>query len=312
MLIPRRAVLTAAGAVALVGCTSSPVVEGEPAVPPTPPPPTQAPEVTAAVSALVALSAELTRAAGLAAWQDGDWARAAAAQCQTHAALFALPDPLAGGEQDPFPLPTPSPGTATDEKSVATGLTERARVATDALESAAAAATSPDLRLAWASAATAAYGLAGRRVTPVAGDAAPRRFASPTREAALAVALSHAWALVYGLGVGVGRLGSKDKLREWGVGRLNAAKELRNELRSALGADTPAQPAAFVLPTAMDSVATITAGWAELELNLLDGFAAAVAAEDSPRWRELMRAQTAPVARLGAPLPSWPGWVAAN
>lgn len=142
------------------------------------------------------------------------------------------------------------------------------------------------------------------------GEATPGRFSAPTREAALGVAISHAWALVYGLGVGLGRLGSKDPLYEWGLSRLNTARELRNELRAALGADTPTQPAAFELPTAMDSAKTITAGWAALEQNLLEGYATAVAGDDAPRWRALMRAQAKPMAELGAPLPFWPGWVA--
>jgi hypothetical protein len=59
----------------------------------------------------------------------------------------------------------------------------------------------------------------------------------------------------------------------------------------------------------MDSAKTIKAGWAALERNLLEGYATAVAGDDAPRWRALMRAQAKPVAELGAPLPFWPGWV---
>ncbi|HMR13667.1 MAG TPA: hypothetical protein PKE42_08040 [Arachnia sp.] len=315
MLISRRVALTAAGAVALAGCASSPVVNGDPAIAPSPPAtpdppvPTQAPEAASAQAALAALDAELRRAAGLDAWKKKDWARAAAEQCAAHLALLSLPDPLSTGEQEAFAAPEPVVGTATDEDAVAKDLKARAKRATMALDAAAAAAASPELRLTWASAATAANGLAGKRIAPVPGDAAPGRFAAPTREAALGVAISHAWALIFGLGVGLGRLGSKDPLHEWGLARLNAVKELRNELRAALGPDTPTQPTAFELPTAMDSAKTIKAGWATLERSLLEGYATAVAGDDAPRWRELMRAQAKPVAELGAPLPFWPGWV---
>ena len=79
-------------------------------------------------------------------------------------------------------------------------LEARAKAAAEALESAATASNTPDLRLTWASAATAASALAGKRIPPVPGEATPGRFSAPTREAALGVAISHAWALVYGLG----------------------------------------------------------------------------------------------------------------
>ncbi len=315
MLISRRVVLTAAGVVAVAGCTSSPVVNGDPAIAPStpttpdPPAPVQAPEVAAAQAAVAALGAELRRAVGLDAWEKKEWALAAADQCDAHLALLSLPDPLSAGEQEPFETPVPSPGTGDDADAVGAELKARAKTAAAALEAAAAAASSPDLRLTWASAATAASALTGKRVAPVPGDATPGRFSAPTREAALGVAISHTWALIYGLGVGLGRLPSKDPLHEWGLARLNAAKELRNELRAALGADTPAQSAAFELPTAMDSAKTIKAGWAALEQNLLEGYATAVAGDDAPRWRALMRAQAKPVAELGAPLPFWPGWV---
>ena len=316
MLISRRAALAAAGALAVAGCASSPVVNGDPATAPSPPAmpdppvPTQAPEAASAQAALAALEAELRRAAGLDAWEKRDWARDAADQCAAHLALLSLPDPLSAGEQEPFETPAPVVGTATDAEAVGTELKARAKAAAEALESAATASNTPDLRLTWASAATAASALAGKRIPPVPGEATPGRFSAPTREAALGVAISHAWALVYGLGVGLGRLGSKDPLYEWGLSRLNTARELRNELRAALGADTPTQPAAFELPTAMDSAKTITPGWAALERNLLEGYATAVAGDDAPRWRALMRAQAKPMAELGAPLPFWPGWVA--
>ena len=59
----------------------------------------------------------------------------------------------------------------------------------------------------------------------------------------------------------------------------------------------------------MNSAKTIKAGWGELERNLLEGYATAVAGDDAPHWRERMRGQAKPLAELGAPLPFWPGWV---
>ncbi|NHB83876.1 DUF4439 domain-containing protein [Tessaracoccus sp. HDW20] len=87
-------------------------------------------------------------------------------------------------------------------------------------------------------------------------------------------------------------------------------KGLRNDLRAVLTGEPPEQPAAFELPNPMTTPDEIRAAWAQLETNLLDGYARLVAASDDPRWRTAMLAQIAPVQALGGRLGPWPGWIA--
>ncbi|MFD0866535.1 hypothetical protein ACFQ06_12040, partial [Tessaracoccus lubricantis] len=77
-----------------------------------------------------------------------------------------------------------------------------------------------------------------------------------------------------------------------------------------LGDQVPEQPAAFELPTPMDSRATIREAWGHLELQVLEGFARLVAADPDPAWADGMAAQVAPVQETGTALTWWPGWVA--
>ena len=126
----------------------------------------------------------------------------------------------------------------------------------------------------------------------------------------LPVLLGHVWALIYGLGVGLGKLPKDDPLHAVGAARLTQARELRNQLRAELGAATPEQPAAFDLPTAMDSPASIREAWGLLEVHVLNSYARLVAADSDPRWRIAMRNQVQPVQATGTALTWWPGWLA--
>ncbi len=309
MLISRRAAL-AALALTVSGCAASPVVDGEPALAPSIPAPTQSPQDTATQVALTELSALLQTLVTLPAWTEQAWVTQASAQVDAHLALLSLPDPLSAEEQDAFTVEAATPGVPADATSAAKELRTRIKAAAKALNSSAAAASEADLRLTWASASAATTALLDRSVAPTEGDAAPRRLVAPTRNAALEVAISHAWALVYGLGVGLGRLSSSDSLAPLGAARLAAAKELRNELRAAFTDGVPEQPASFVLPSAMDDATTIRAGWARLEGNLLEGYASLVAADDASVWRSRLTGQVSPIQALGSSVPTWPGWVA--
>lgn len=302
-----RRLFLAASTLTVAGCATSPVVNGQPALAPSEPPPTQDPLVGAAAAEVSALKAVLDALSTQAGYQYQPWAVAAAAQCDAHLTRLRVPDPLSPEPQEPFPAPTPTPsvaGPVLDDT-----LTAQVGASVAALEDAAAGADEADLRLLLASAAAATVGLRNTAVAPVAGTATPHRMQPTTLAASLPITLGHAWALIYGLGVGIGRLPRKDPLREALGARLASAKVLRNELRAALEGEPIDQPAAFELPTPMDSVASIKEGWAVLEGNLLDGYARLVAADALPLWRERMRSQVPVVQQSGGTIEFWTGWV---
>lgn len=309
MPVTRRLAL-AAMTLGLAGCATSPVVNGRPAVAPTPPepePPVQDPLVAAAASAVTALRATLGAVAAPDFAAGPVWIEAAQQQCEAHLSRLMVPDPLSAEPQDQFPpLSTPPTAATLDDSS----LGAQVDATTAALNAAGAAQDGSDLRLLLASAATATLALKRPVAAPIAGEAAPRRMQPTTIAASAPIALGHAWALIYGYDVGIGRLPRKDPLRSLGTDRLSAAKLRRNELRGLLTGEPPAQPAAFELPTAMNTVESIREGWAVLEQNLLNGYARLVSADSNPIWRQRMLDQVGAVQALGAPLPHWPGWVA--
>lgn len=310
MPVTRRLAL-AAMTLGLAGCATSPVVHGRPASAPElpePEAPVQDPSIAEAAGALTRLRATLDTMAVPGSAVDQAWVTAALAQCDAHLERLMVPDPLSDEDQDPFPA-TPSPSAAPPAAAVEAELAARADAAVAALNAAAMAQDGSDLRLLLASAATATLALKRPVAAPIAGEAAPRRMQPTTIAASAPIALGHAWALIYGYDVGIGRLPRKDPLRSLGTDRLSAVKRRRNELRGLLTGEPPAQPAAFELPTAMNTVESIREGWAVLEQNLLNGYARLVSADSNPIWRQRMLDQVGAVQALGAPLPHWPGWV---
>ena len=305
----RRAVLAA---LLLTGCGLDPTIS-QPSLPapgpdPSPTQSAEAAEAAEAVSGLVvAIGAGRSAAdapAGFPAWADAAEAALGAVLDRLRAA-----DPVAGGEPV-FELPPSSPATPAPA-GLAESLAGASTAAQASLRRAALAAESQPLRLLYASAACTSRGLATVGAAPVEGGAEPRRFQGTTVAASLPIALSHSWALIYGLGVGIGRLDADDPLRDLGTARLATAKELRNELRDALPGAAPVQPATFDLPTAMTSAEEIRAGWGALELRLLEGLGRLVAAggPERERWLDLMLEAVDSVGGMGSSLPHWPGWV---
>lgn len=306
MQVTRRTAL-AVLVLGLSGCAASPVVSGTPALAPSSPPPTQAPEDAAAQAAVARLESVLNGLATLVDPGEQAWSAAALQQCAAHLELLQLPDPFGPEGQEPFVVETPE--SAFDSAEAGNlAFAEQLPMTVDSLESAAASADAGDLRLLYASAATGAAALGNRSVPPAPG-AVPVRLQPTTVEASLPIALGHAWALIHGLGVGLGRLASKDPLHAVGTARLPIAKGLRNDLRAAIVGEVPEQPAAFELPNAMSSPDEIRAAWASLETNLMEGYARLVAASDEAAWRLAMRAQVEPVQAVGGALGFWPGWV---
>lgn len=309
MPLTRRAAL-ATLVLGVSGCAASPVISGSPAVAPTPPAPSQAPEASAAQSSLAALRAAVEGLSGAPGFTATAWAKAALAQCDAQLALLALPDPFGGEDQEPFAVQTPTPAPAASVEAGVATVAESVAGAVKDLGAAAKSAAEGDVRLMYASAAAGASALANQSLEPVADGPVPVRLQPTTLEASLPIALGHAWALVYGLGVGLGRLGSKDPLHALGTARLAIVKGLRNDLRAAITGEVPDEPAAFELPNEMSTPDEIRSGWAALETNLLGGYARLVASSDEEGWRTAMLTQVGPVQAVGGRLGFWPGWTA--
>lgn len=224
--------------------------------------------------------------------------------------LLALPDPFSGETQEPFTVEVATVAAPTSTEAGVEALALQVDATLAALGASAEGAAQGDIRLLYASAAAATKALTNRSLAPAASGPVPVRLQQSGVESALPIALAHAWALIYGLGVGVGRLDAKDPLHALGVARLAAAKSLRNELRGAIGDEAPEQPSAFKLPNAMSGAEEIRKAWAALETNLLDGYAGVVAASDEAAWRAAMLDQVTAVQAVGGQFGPWPGWVA--
>lgn len=305
MTVPRRALLAA---LALAGCTPDPTVTGTPHSPAAPPAPVQNPTAAAATESLAALVGAIDAGRGLDGGYRDSWADAADAAVGAIVERLLAEDPVTGGDAV-FERPTATAPDPADADEAARALASAADDAVATLRAASLGALDQPLRLLYASAACAAHGLRTPGAKPVAGDAEPGHFQATTEPAAVAVALSHTWALIYGLGVGLGRLDLDDDLRALGAARLTEAKQVRNALREAL-TDPIEQPAAFKLPTPMGTPREIRDGWGDLELGLLDGLGRLVAAggPDVASRLDLMVSQVDAVSTFARPLPWWPGW----
>ncbi len=288
MLLARRSLLF--GAVAgLAGCAGDPtIVVPEGAAPRVreSSAPVQAPQMARAASLVAGVLDALDGA------EPGPWRDAATAQCEAHLARFNSPNPYT----EPEPQFTPRAATSEDLAGAVATAVAGLVVCADEAEGV-------SDRLLFLSAAAATSGLADTSTVPAEGG-------DPTFVETLAgqrqVALRHAWALVHGLEVGLGKLGADEPLRAQLSARLPAAKSLRNVIRDGFDGVAPSQPAAFALPTPMQDVATIREGWAALEVRLLEGLV--LLAADEPGSEPLWPAQVAQAQAAGGRIPRWPGW----
>lgn len=307
MKVRRRALLAA---LALAGCAPDPTVAGSPADAATSPAPTQSPASAAAATALAGLASTVEAGRAVEGQPEAyaAWADAALAALEAVMSRLAAEDPVAGGDAV-FERPTVDVAVPEDPDAAAEALEVAADGALVALTAGALGALDQPSRLLYASAASTAQGLRAVGAPPVPGEAEPGHFQATTDQAAVTVALSRTWALIYGLGVGLGRLDGDDALHAHGEARLIEAKRLRNRLREQLSGPV-SQPASFEMPTAMGTPAEIREGWGGLELGLLTGIGRLVAAggPEAPARVELMLAQTDAVSALPWPLPHWPGW----
>lgn len=219
----------------------------------------------------------------------GSWRTAVLAQCDDQLARLNSVNPFT----DPDPVFSPTAATSPNLQAAITTAAETCVREAQRLEE-------PSLRLLLLSIAAATRGVANTAVTPAEGTA-------PSPVAVLRdqhrVALTHVWALIYGIESALGNIHSKDPLFEPLTARLASAKTLRDALRSEV--TDPSQPASFSLPGTMSTPDEIRAMWQTLEVNLLE--ALVLLAAQSPgddHWvAQLQQTQS-----IGGRIPRWPGW----
>ncbi len=318
MRATRRRILQLSLLGAVVGCTPDPTVGGTPGTAAEPAVPTRTAEAEA-VAVWVERHAVLVDALAAApdSWGADElhaiWIAALQGQTATHASRVTAENPVVGGPTA-FPVPSPTttpPPPATTPAEAVAALTASVADGVPAALAALLAADTASGRLFYASLATASTAGLSPGLPPIEGGAAPAPFADPDIDASVAVALSHAWALLRGLELGLGRLPSSDALHPAGVERFDSARVLRNRLLAVLTGDVP-DVQVWDLPNAMSTAVEIRAAWAVLENNLLNAVAGLTAADDSvgAGWLQDMLGQVGWVHRWGGRLSHWPGWVA--
>lgn len=319
MRATRRNLLQLPLLVALVGCTPDPTVHGTPGDAPEPVAPTRSPEASAVATWVAELSALVEVVSGSAGdWGADDvqvaWLAALSSQSAAHLSRVEAQNPVVGG---PAVFPTSATTVAaeaapsTPDEAVA-AIAAKVGDGASVLQAAVAADADGASRLFHASIATAAAGGLDTARPPAEGGAEPAPFPDRALPATLALALSHVWALLRGLELGLGRLDRSDELQEAGRQRLDSARDIRNALLAALSGEPP-EVEEWSLPNAMGTPGEILAAWAVLEASLLDALGVLVAAdgEDPQQWLDAMLGQVPWVHRWGGRLPHWPGWVAA-
>ena len=252
------------------------------------------------------LSGTVTELSGAISTQADPWRAAAATQIAAWQSRLTSADPLVGGEPV-FPESSPSsssshsgePGTA-----LATATQSVMDAATAALEN----TREQPMRLLLLSVLLATKGLTNSDSLPGELTSEPYRYPDITDKEALGAALTHVWALLQALEKGLGLIGSKDPQHASLLARHTELKGLRDRLIAALGIDRPRQDGHYELPAITDA-STLRTAQMELELQLLNGLAGAVATSGEKEWLEETLTQVPRVQALGGRLPVWPGWV---
>lgn len=285
MKLSRRSVLLAT--LALAGCAGSPVIAPLPTSQEKQPASIEErPEHQKLLKAAEALSGLQS---DIAASEEGPWRTAALSWCDEKLARLNSPDPFAE------PLPEAKP-TNRPAGELSSGLVE----CFDSLLALAKDTQLVSLRLLLLSCAVGVQGLANPAVLPALGGS-PRRIDSLSDQQN--VALSHTWALIYGLEKGLGILPKNDQLVEALTARLDEARSLRETLRQSV--TLPTQPASLALPE-MANPEQIRAAWSILETNLLNSLTLLAAqrpgSDSAALSNSVQRLQEA-----GGQIPSWPG-----
>ncbi|WP_297752216.1 hypothetical protein [uncultured Tessaracoccus sp.] len=285
MDVPRRSVLVGA-VLCLAACAPDPTIE-EPDGAPSRAQAAAAPKQSESLAKVAALLAGVRE---LVAKEPEDaWRAAALAQCDDQLARINSVNPFAS--PDPVFEPQPESAASLDEAIAAV---------VDACSAAAHREEAPSTRLLLISIAAATRGLAKRDLIPGEGaEPSPVETLSDQQY----TALTHVWALIYGLEACLGRTRNDKALREELSTRLASAQSLRDELRRGL--TTPSQPPAFELPGPISTSDEIRSVWRTLEVRLLEALVLLAAEQpDDDRWAaQLQRAQA-----VGGRIPRWPGW----
>lgn len=235
------------------------------------------------------------------------WATDAVARATAHLDRLLALDPLVGGTERVFPVTEPSAVPFPDALALAARVDEMTDEGVDLFAVLVQEAGTQPERLLYASLGASAASNRGAGVPVDAGGGDPIRFPDTTADASLQVALTHAWALLHGLEVALGRLPDGAAHDRAGA-RLGRARTLRNDLRERLTGDVPAQEISYELPTDMSTPEEIASGLALLESRMLDALARLVAAGPDDAWYDAMIAQVTEVRSWGGTLPTWPGW----
>lgn len=311
----RRQFLLCLGLVPLASCAPDPTITGGPDSPWTPEP-TEPVQSDAAVTAATALAGlidgiQFIRASA-STWEPpddvGQWADPVLRMCHSQLDrllsidLFSEPDPV-------FNAPDPTePDVGASESEAAAWLgASVARQVEIYRDLAMGATTQPDALL-YTSLALSATGLLNENIYPVPGSPVPIRFPDVSARSSQEVALSHCWALLRGIEVGLGRLEGSDPLATLGSTRAAAVRTLRNELRARVP-ELPEQEFIYELPTPMSTVQEIRQGWGILEEHLQDALARLFVATREPEWFDRALEQVGNVQAVGRQLNYWPGWV---
>lgn len=311
----RRRFLVGLGLIPMAACAPDPTIVGGPEALWSPEP--TAPVLGEAADAASLLIAELidgaqTIRAAAATWDPaGDlsqWADAVVRMCRLQLDRLLSIDPFL--EPDPifdYPART-EPDVGASDSDAETWLSATVARHVAALRDLALDGESQPERLLYTSLALSTAGVANQLSSPVAGSPVPIRFPEVSVESSQEVALSHCWALIRGLEVGIGRLDASDPLSTIGTERASSARILRNDLR-ARAATVPEQEIAYQMPTPMQSSAEIRQGWGILEERVLDSLARVFIASLDIDWFDLAITQVGYVQAMERPLNYWPGWV---
>lgn len=315
MSVNRRRVLIWGAVLPLAACAPDPTISGGPEAPwsVAPTDPVQQPELAEAGRIIGEVRdgvAAIRRAAPQ--WDPpgdvGQWADPCTRMLRSYQdrlrslSAFTEPDPV-------FELPAATdPDVGSSELEADAWLGAAVDGAASGLGDLALDTRDQPLRLLFTSLAVGVTGVRVRAIQPIPGPAVPVRFPETGMGSAVEVALSHVWALIRGLEVGLGRLGSDDPLGTLGARRLDGARMLRNQLRGQAD-EVPGQPVAYDLPNSMSDPLLIRQGWGTLEENLLGALCRLFVATTEPEWFDAALEQVPHVQAVARPLPYWPGWV---
>lgn len=322
----RRTLLGAVGAVALVGCTPSPVIDPaghSPAAKQT----IEDARRSAALTewGLENLARQVSGASGL-AQPVASWSQGVAAMHAAHKTTLAQLDPFAGTQADKSPLidfPTPSVASFPDATSAYAKLREAETAAAQAHTQQLVSAEAGPAALLWASLAACASAVAEVATDPNAnqipppepGRAVPSKveFGNPAQ--AMQVLLSHQRALIFALETMYGKIPTDTAFSNDIRARLTEAGKQRDATEQALtkaGASQTPGAIGYQIPGDLADPAQQPVIWAGLETNIANAWGPVVASsEPEQRGANLdeMVAQLGQARRRGATLAFWPGWV---